>query len=358
MKHIICFHLYNDYSGSPKVLKMILEGLLNNTEVDLITSKGGILDELKSEKLRRHSYTYHFSKNSIATLIRYSIVQVYTFLLSFKFLFKKDVIFYINTLLPVGPALAGRIMGKTIVYHYHENAFAKGLFYKVLAWCMQKLAHQIICVSEYQASFLRRKKNVHIIPNALPLSFTSQLTYNPDIAFERQTILMLASLKNYKGTFEFIQTAQSLPKYKFLLVLNETQNNIDLYIKSLSISIPSNLVIYPRQENVAPFYNLSSMAINLTNSKFAIETFGLTALEAMTAGLPVIVPSIGGIAELVKDGINGYKIDVQELDKIRNNLSLVLSDKDLYMKLSKNALSVAHKYDIHKMMDNISSLID
>ncbi len=25
-KHIVCFHLYNDYSGSPKVLRMVLEG--------------------------------------------------------------------------------------------------------------------------------------------------------------------------------------------------------------------------------------------------------------------------------------------------------------------------------------------
>ena len=28
MNRIICFHLFNDYSGSPKVLKMALEGLL------------------------------------------------------------------------------------------------------------------------------------------------------------------------------------------------------------------------------------------------------------------------------------------------------------------------------------------
>ena len=46
MKHIICFHLFNDYSGSPKVLKMVLEGLLKKGhQVDLISSKGGTLDE-------------------------------------------------------------------------------------------------------------------------------------------------------------------------------------------------------------------------------------------------------------------------------------------------------------------------
>ena len=38
MKHIICFHLFNDYSGSPKVLKTVLEGLLRKSyRVDLVT---------------------------------------------------------------------------------------------------------------------------------------------------------------------------------------------------------------------------------------------------------------------------------------------------------------------------------
>lgn len=90
-------------------------------------------------------------------MLRYCMVQLYTFILTFRWLFYKDVTFYINTLLPVGPALAGRIMGKRVVYHYHENAFVKGTFYKVLATIMQKLAHEIICVSEYQASFLQQK---------------------------------------------------------------------------------------------------------------------------------------------------------------------------------------------------------
>lgn len=41
--------------------------------------------------------------------------------------------------------------------------------------------------------------------------------------------------------------------------------------------------------------------LNLTNKNQAIETFGMTPLEAMTCGLPVIVPTVGGIAELVID---------------------------------------------------------
>ena len=95
---------------------------------------------------------------------------------------------------------------------------------------MQKLAHEIICVSAYQASFLKRKKGVTVIPNALPTEFVSKLYPDAEAAFERKTVLMLGSLKEYKGTREFIELANRLPQYKFVLVINDTQENIDKYL--------------------------------------------------------------------------------------------------------------------------------
>ncbi len=142
MKRIVCFHLYNDYSGSPKVLKLVLKGLLDKgRSVDLVTSRGGILDELKGcGDIRYSSYRYQFSNNPAVTMLCFMLVQIYTFFLAFRYLFRRDVVFYINTLLPVGPALVGRLMGKKVVYLYHENAFVKGRFFWILAWAMQRLA--------------------------------------------------------------------------------------------------------------------------------------------------------------------------------------------------------------------------
>lgn len=234
MKRVVCFHLFNDYSGSPKVLKMVLNGLLDRrVKVDLVTSRGGVLDELVGNPdLQFHTYRYVFSKNSLVTMMRYMLVQVYTFLLAFRYLPCRNCVFYINTLLPVGPALAGWLMGKKVVYHYHENAFAKGRFYKILAWVMQRVANQIICVSAYQASFLKRKRGVTVVPNAVPSDFVEKLHPDAAAAFERKTVLMLSSLKEYKGTREFIELAERLPQYKFVLVINDTQENIDRYLKN------------------------------------------------------------------------------------------------------------------------------
>lgn len=360
MKHIICFHLFNNYSGSPKVLKIVLEGLLKKGyQIDLITSTGGALDELLYYKnLSKYSYPYRFSNNPIVTMLRYCMVQLYTFILTFRWLFYKDVAFYINTLLPVGPALAGRIMGKRVVYHYHENAFVKGTFYKVLATIMQKLAHEIICVSEYQASFLQQKKCVITIPNALPQNFVNRLTPNFKTAFERKTILMLGSLKLYKSPLEFIELAKRLPQFVFVLVISDTKENIDIFIEKYKINVCKNLTIHPQQNDVVPFYNQASLVLNLSNKKQVVETFGLTALEAMSAGLPVIVPTEGGIAEMVVDGENGYKIDVQNLNQIAECIKTILSDETLYMELAQNALAYSKRFSEAKMVNSIEMILN
>jgi hypothetical protein len=234
-RHLVAFHLYNDYSGSPKVLFPILQKLaLKGTRVDVVTSgHGGALDGLEGMKgVRIHRYRYAFSDRAWLTMWRYAAVQVITFCWALRWIFDRNVVFYINTILPVGPALAGRLTGKKVVYHYHENAFAKGRVYRWLARAMELLAHEIICVSSYQASFLNRKKHVTVVPNAVSREFVSQLRPNAKDAFERKTVLMLSSLKEYKGTRQFIRIAQEMPQYRFVLVINDTQEHIDDYLKT------------------------------------------------------------------------------------------------------------------------------
>ena len=359
MKNIVCFHLFNDYSGSPQVLRTVVEGLLEKGyNIDLVTSRGGVLDELAGKVgLRMRQYNYRFARNKFIRCMRYAWVQLQVFFIALSYIFKKDTIIYINTILPVGAAIGGRLACKKVVYHYHENAKAKSTAYRILAKIMQLIASEIICVSQYQRSFLRRRKGVHIVPNALQESFTARLTPDGERALENRRVLMLGSLKEYKGTREFIALAGRQPQYMFELVINDSQENIDRYLREKKITPTGNLAIYPRQEDVTPFYNRASLVLNLSNRKQFVETFGLTALEAMTAGLPTIVPTVGGIAEMIANGENGYRIDVQDIEKIEQCIENTLADKQLYMRLANCALQRSKSYSAEAMTAAIEKII-
>ena len=105
------------------------------------------------------------------------------------------------------------------------------------------------------------------------------------------------------------------------------------------------------------FYNAASVVVNLTNPRQAIETFGLTPLEAMSCALPVTVPPVGGIAELVENGVNGYKIDVEQLDDIGHCIETLLTNAGLYLALAQNALAVSARYRADKMVGEMERLI-
>lgn len=355
---LVGFHLFNDYSGSPKVLKMVLEGLSKRGyDIDIISSKGGVLDELTSERVRHIHYRYKYSMNPLVTTFRYSWVQFHTFWRAFRYLFQKESIFYINTILPVGPALAGKLMGKRVVYHYHEDAQAKSGLYRFLAHVMCRIATEIICVSDYQRSFVARKERVYVVPNALPEAFAQRLVFDKESAFARQTVLLVASLKKYKGIMQFMELASRLPQYKFVAVVNDEAATIDSFLKEEGITLSDNLTIYPRQEDVASFYQQSSILLNLSDPTQFVETFGLTVLEAMSAGLPVIVPTKGGVAEMVTDGENGYKIDVSQLEEIARRISEILGDSALYDRVATAAYKKSKEYSEEKIIAMISSII-
>ncbi|HEV51076.1 MAG TPA: glycosyltransferase, partial [Thermoprotei archaeon] len=56
----------------------------------------------------------------------------------------------------------------------------------------------------------------------------------------------------------------------------------------------------------APAYAYVSASIDRS------EGFGLTVLEAMSSGLPVIATRVGGLPELVKDGVNGFLVNPRD----------------------------------------------
>ncbi|HXQ57808.1 MAG TPA: glycosyltransferase family 4 protein [Actinomycetes bacterium] len=67
------------------------------------------------------------------------------------------------------------------------------------------------------------------------------------------------------------------------------------------------------------------------------ELLGLTALEAMASGTPVVASRIGGLAEVVVDGETGFLVEPGDLAALHDRLALVLSDRRLAARLGANA---------------------
>jgi N-acetyl-alpha-D-glucosaminyl L-malate synthase BshA len=80
------------------------------------------------------------------------------------------------------------------------------------------------------------------------------------------------------------------------------------------------------------------------------ESFGLVALEAMACSVPVISSNSGGLPEVNFDGFSGFLSDVGNVDEMAKNALAILKEDDVLNKFKRNALSIAEKFDIKKIL--------
>ena len=108
---IVFFHLLNDFSGSPRVLSQIIQNL-NRSEKDVAvyTSAGnGFLSQLTDVEM--HQVPYRHSGQKLLTLLLFLWAQVWMFSHVMWHYRHREATFYVNTLLPFGAALAGKLLG-------------------------------------------------------------------------------------------------------------------------------------------------------------------------------------------------------------------------------------------------------
>jgi len=76
------------------------------------------------------------------------------------------------------------------------------------------------------------------------------------------------------------------------------------------------------------------------------EPFGLTAVEAMAMGKPVVAYASGGIPEIIEDQVTGYLAKTSNIDQLTSYVEKILSDPVAAATMGKAGRERAHKFDL------------
>ena len=362
MIKIIFVHLYNDASGSPQVLNSIIK-IINSKNINCVLCLGsGGFGILQNVKIPISYFWYRKYNNKFAIFFAYVISQFSLFLkLFFLKNIDKDTIIYVNTLLPFAAAIFGRITGRKVIYHLHELSISPKIYKNFLIYIAENTANFLVYVSNYHYNKLPiRNIPSKVVYNALEVDFTVKSSKNlyKHKRNEIFNILILSSLRNYKGIPELITLANSLlmeTSVKFTLVANANSSEINDYFKNFSL--PPNLVVKSQISDPSFYYKDASLVINLSRPDLWVETFGLTILEGMSYGIPVIAPPIGGPCELVNNGIEGFLIDSRDTDKLIKLINKMTYDEQLCINLSNNARVKSLVFSAERFEANIMEII-
>lgn len=338
---IIFFHPENDYTGSTRVLANLIESEYSSEAISIVTYNPGkgFFNDLPNVKI--YNTWQPTVRNKPIKFVSYVIWVIYASLLAL-IVGRRYGVFYINTTQPFYAAIVGKLLKKKIIYHVHEVFPLNNPTRRLLRKVFDNTPSHRIFVSYYTKSQYSEMPNStwEVKYNKLSRRYLDNIVIRPLSERRCNSVLMIAALTEAKGVRTFINIAALMPQYSFTLVLSAPMDDIKIFFGN---TIPTNVALVPVQSDVKPFIMSTDLLLCLSIPSMGVETFGMTILEAMPYGVPAIVPNVGGPTELVKDGFNGYCVDVTNEREVVDKISKAFEEGN-YFNLCNNTLKQFEKF--------------
>ena len=106
------------------------------------------------------------------------------------------------------------------------------------------------------------------------------------------------------------------------------------------------------QDMLVYYYSAAEMTVMPSH----YESFGMVALESMACGTPVVASKVGGLAFNVQDGQTGFLVPDGDAEVLASRIRLLLKDRDLRQKLSRQATRWAGRYGWPVIADQVLDL--
>lgn len=243
------------------------------------------------------------------------------------------------------PLKVGKLFQKKAI----TNKYERMLFFR-------KNQNYFIAISSPNYDFMKSKlpkelrTRLSLIPNGIELP---KLKKNSHInKLGNIKLIMVGSFVKEKNQFFAIKIFKEILKNNSNCTMTFLGNgpllkNIIDYTNKLGLN--EKIFFKGNVSNVNDFLEASNIYIHTAKA----EAFGLSILEAMALGLPVVTLDGKGNRHFIKNGINGYCFEKEDVNLFADTILKLCKNPDLYLKISKNAIETARNFSIEAMTKEI-----
>lgn len=161
--------------------------------------------------------------------------------------------------------------------------------------------------------------------------------YRKRLGLSGFSVITVGRLVKYKGHVDVVKALEAVPKSTLILV--GIGNELESILRE---AIKRNVHVlhfdYVSQQELVGLYNCADVYVHTS----ALEGFGLTVLEAMACGLPVIAYDVGDFRNIVAD--SGVLIEKFDPQAIADKLMILFKDQALLNSLSSKAIVQSRKF--------------
>jgi len=251
-----------------------------------------------------------------------------------------------------------------IVWGRGSEIYISWRFNKQILKLVLKNADIVIALTEHMKREIKKicNREVFVIPNGIDLEKFSNLSKKNirkrlKIKEDAKIITFVGTLCLVKGVRYLIKAMkiikQLYPNTRLVLVGDgKEKKKLEKVVVELVLEgcvrfigkVPNGEI--PEYMVVSDVFVLPSLS----------EGFPNVVLEAMASELPIVATNVGGLPEIIKDGVNGFLVEPKDPEQIAEKVLLLLEDDQLRDKLSRNNRKEVKRYNLGSVVERLEEI--
>jgi len=196
--------------------------------------------------------------------------------------------------------------------------------------------------TETQNAFGCTGCRIEVIPNFIDPTVYDRARYAPQLkeqASGRKVLMHVSNFRPVKRVKDvvgiFARVTREIPSV--LVMVGDGPDRVEAELEARRLGVSDSISFLGKIESVAPLLASADLFLLPTQS----ESFGLSALEALATGVPVIGSRAGGLPEVVRDGETGALCPVGDVEGMALAAIALLSDAERWRAASTLAAADA-----------------
>ncbi|MDB4885153.1 MAG: putative glycosyltransferase [Gemmatimonadetes bacterium] len=213
-------------------------------------------------------------------------------------------------------------------------------FYAITKFSIEK-SDGLTAVSRYlktetSSAFGCAGERIEVIPNFIDPAVYDRSRYEPQLRAQmdagRKVLIHISNFRPVKRVRDvvdiFARVTREIPSV--LVMVGDGPDRVDAEQEARRLGVSEHVYFLGKLESVAPLLASADLFLLPTSS----ESFGLSALEALATGVPVIGTLAGGLPEVVRDGETGALCAVGDVEGMAGAAIALLRDPERWQAAS------------------------
>ncbi len=170
---------------------------------------------------------------------------------------------------------------------------------------------------------------------------------------DKSIVGIVATMRHLKGHLDLVEAASKLSRDVLWLFIGDGPSRTVIEAKIASLGMQQSVLMAGNQDNVVPWLQ----AMDLFVLPSYAEGVPQAVMQASSCGIPVLSTNVGGIPEIVENGVTGKLIQPGNLDALANSIQQILENRSMRERWGTEGRKLAVKnFGSEKMLDRMEQV--